>query len=128
MGWRLCERVLDAGQQDRGPVGLRDVIVRAQAQRHDLVEFAGGRRQHDDGNRRGSTDIPADGKAIGLGKLQIRHDTGGVACEGLLGSILEPVTPAGFIALEREQPCQLFTQDGVIFHDENGIHREDDTR
>ena len=119
-------RLLRAGnehaqsREQRGwTIRFHHEIVRAQIERHDLVEFIGCRGEHDDGNFALRTNGATDRVPIGARKREVEYHAIEIARQRLLGRMREVFAAMHLVAIELEQVSQFVAQHSIIFNDED---------
>ena len=69
-----AEHGLDAGDEFAHGEGLGHVVVGADFEADDAVDFVVAGGEHEDGDRAGATDLAADLEAVHAGEHEVEHD------------------------------------------------------
>src|SRR5215472_13269765 len=99
------------------------IIISAQLQAYNLVDFLAARGKHDNGNRGPlGLKLLADLQAAHLRHHHIKHNQIRRIVQGALQSLLTVVGGQNFVSLEFKVIAQTGDHIGLIFHDQDSGH------
>jgi len=119
---RAAEDGVDTGNQLAHAERLGQIVVGADFETDDAIDFFAARSEHDHGDIGLAAQAPENFESIDVGQVDIQQDRGGPVTSTLFDALLAELRRAEVESFLREGPAQQLHHFAIVIDDQDSPH------